>query len=121
MAASKRGTARKAPASKKARATGMTKQLGDATNEPVSFAKQIKGLFTARDISCMNGFGVNLDDYGYMGDPTADPSYADHANARHVYARLTGTEKPRMPKGGPYWTQDKLDLYQQWMQGGFQP
>lgn len=96
-------------------------KTGPGAAQAVSFANDIKGMFSQRDINCMSGFGVNLDQYSYMGDPSGDGSYSDHANARHVYARVAGTETPRMPKGGPYWTQAQLDLYQQWMQGGFQP
>lgn len=69
----------------------------------------------------MSGQGVYLDDYHYMSDPSGDSSYADHANARHVYARLTGTETPRMPQGGPFWTTQQLDTFQSWMTGGFLP
>jgi len=32
-----------------------------------------------------------------------DDNFADHANARHVLARLSGTELPRMPADGAYW------------------
>ena len=39
-------------------------------------------------------FGVLLDDFNYMSDPTGDGVFADHANGRHVYARLTGEEHP---------------------------
>lgn len=87
----------------------------------VSFGGDIKPLFTRRDVNCMNGFGVHLADYGYMSAPAGDGKFPDHANARHVYARLTGDETPRMPDGGPFWQQPQLDLYQQWMDCGFQP
>ena len=87
----------------------------------VSFAADIKSLFTSVDISCMSGKGVYLDDYQYMSDRSPDADYPDHANARHVYARVSGTETPRMPKGGPFWTADILNKFQQWMDGGFLP
>ena len=69
----------------------------------------------------MSARGVALDKYDYMGDTSADLKYSDHANARHVYARLVGTKSPRMPKGGPFWLQAKLDLYKSWIDEGFQP
>ncbi|HEX8500743.1 MAG TPA: hypothetical protein VF659_09140 [Pyrinomonadaceae bacterium] len=86
----------------------------------VSFNGDIKPLFRTKDINCMNGFGVQLADYGYMSDPAGDGTYPDHANANHVYAHLAGTETPRMPTGGPFWDQSQLDLYRQWMSCGFQ-
>ena len=36
--------------------------------------------------------GVLLTDYTYMGNPAGDGAFGDHANARHVFARLMGTE-----------------------------
>ena len=62
--------------------------------EPKSYSKDVKPLFRQRDIDCMNPFGVLLDDFNYMSDPTGDGVFADHANGRHVYARLTGEEHP---------------------------
>jgi hypothetical protein len=53
-----------------------------------------------------------------MSDGAGDGAYPDHANARHVYAKLTGDE---MPPGGPFWPQDRLLLFKDWMDGGFQP
>lgn len=89
---------------------------------PVSFAKDIAVMFTAKDKNCMSGFGVLLDDYNYMSDPAGDATYADHANANHVYARLTGKEKPQMPMGEKFWTaadnpqgQQNLKTLNAWM------
>ncbi|TPI13059.1 hypothetical protein FJW06_15520 [Mesorhizobium sp. B4-1-3] len=87
----------------------------------VSFAADIKPLFDQGDIDCMTPQGVILDDYAYMSNKGGDAKYDDHANASHVYARLAGDEKPRMPKGGPFWTQDKLDLFKKWMDEGYAP
>jgi len=87
----------------------------------ISFAADIKILFTQGDIACMAGRGVDLDGYQYMSDPSSDADYPDHAHARHVYARLSGTEKPRMPQGGQFWTIDMLNKFQLWMNGGFLP
>src|ERR1700759_4514286 len=84
-------------------------------NAPVSFATDIQPLFRPQDIQCMNGFGVALDDYNYMSDPTGDGTYPDHANAHAVYDHLTGTSQPQMPMGGPYWTAAQLQLFQNWM------
>lgn len=79
-----------------------------------SFAQDIAPLFTDRDAHCMSAMGVELLDYAYMSDPKGDSAYADHANARHVLARLNGSETPRMPPSGP-WSADRLDLLASWM------
>jgi hypothetical protein len=86
---------------------------------PVSFAQDILPLFTDGDIACMRRFAVRLSDYDYMSDQGGNDSFADHANARNVYAHLVGTKTPRMPRGGPFWSDDKLQLLNQWMTDGF--
>jgi hypothetical protein len=65
--------------------------------------------------------GVQLADYNYMSDSSGDAEFADHANARHVLARLVGDEKPKMPKGGPFWSDDQIGVYQKWINDGFLP
>lgn len=82
----------------------------------VSFAADILPLFTAIDIAHMKPMGVLLNQYSYMSDPSNN-----HENATTIQEYLTGTQQPRMPMGGPYWSQQQLDLYAQWMSGGFQP
>ena len=86
----------------------------------VSFAADIVPLFRPIDINHMKPLGVLLDDYTYMSDPSGDGTYPDHANTRQVYDNLTGNPPP-MPPGGPYWTSQQLQLFSQWMAGGFQP
>jgi len=78
----------------------------------ISFANDIRPLFRPVDIEHMKGMEVLLDDYNYMSDPT---------NAQGVYDSLTGKTEPRMPPNGPYWGKDKLELFENWMKGGFQP
>ena len=78
----------------------------------VSFARDIRPLFRPVDIEHMKPMGVLLDDFTYMSESN---------NAQSVYDSLTGDTQPRMPINGPYWSQDKLDLFQQWMKGGYQP
>ena len=98
-------------------------QGNNPSNPIVSFAKDIAVMFTAKDKTCMDGFGVKLDDYEYMSDPSGDEKHPDHANANHVYARLTGAEKPQMPLGGEKkWTapdnpegQKNLKTFHDWM------
>jgi hypothetical protein len=71
-----------------------------------SFKTDILPLFTPGDIDCMAAYDVLLDSYEWMSDP-------DHA--RNVYLRLTGKRQPRMPEGGPYWTKEMLDKFNNWM------
>ena len=105
----------------------------DAT--PKSFAADIAGLFTTKDVNCMRlrlndrGQPILLNDFAYMGNATGDGTFADHANARHVFARLTGDEVPQMPVGSEKkWTapdnptgQQNLQTYKAWMDQGFRP
>jgi hypothetical protein len=78
----------------------------------VSFARDIRPLFRPEDIQHMKPMSILLDDFKYMSDTN---------NAQSVYDSLTGDTEPRMPMNGPYWSKDKLDLFQQWMKGGYQP
>jgi len=86
----------------------------------VSFANDIRPLFSQEDVECMSTFGVLLDDYEYMADSAGNGQYADHANARTVHYRLTpAAGGARMPEGGPYWSGQQIALYEQWMSDGF--
>jgi len=48
----------------------------------------------------MEAFGVALDDYAYMADPSGG-----HSNAQNVEDRL---KDQSMPPGGPFWTAAQL-------------
>ena len=85
----------------------------------VSFAEHIVPLFGARDISCMARYDVPLTDYSYMSDATGNETFADHANARNVYAHLAATATPRLPTGGPYWPAARMQSFEQWMTTDF--
>lgn len=78
----------------------------------VSFSRDILPLFRTSDIQHMNAFGVRLGDHGWMSNP---------ANAWNVLNHLRGVKQPRMPLGGPYWTEDQLNLFQQWIGAGYPP
>ena len=83
----------------------MKNQEGD-----VSFERDIKPLFRSIDIDHMEPMGVLLDDHAYMSEP---------GNAQAVYDFLTGEKQPQMPIGGPFWSQEQLDLFSKWMAGGY--
>jgi hypothetical protein len=82
-----------------------------------SYARDIQPKFRPSDISCMARKHIRLNDVTWMCDPAAAADFADHANARRVYAALSGKI---MPPDGP-WPQDWLETYQNWMNTGFQP
>jgi hypothetical protein len=84
---------------------------GDTLN--VSFAKDILPLFRPIDIDHMKRRKVLLEDYKYMSDASGDHS--------HAQAVLDVLKNQEMPPGGPYWPQDKLDLFAKWMTDGYQP
>lgn len=71
---------------------------------------------------CMIARGWMLDRPEFMCDPTGGHGFADHYHARKTYDRLS-TDNPlkKMPKGGPFWREDQLALFQSWMEEGFQP
>jgi hypothetical protein len=77
-----------------------------------SFERDIKPLFRPIDIEHMEPMGVLLADYAYM---------SDERSAQSVYDFLTGTQQPQMPIGGPYWSDDQLKTYADWMTGGRKP
>jgi hypothetical protein len=78
----------------------------------VSFEKDIRPLFTEMDVDHMEGMGVLLADHAWMSEPE---------NAKRVYDFLTGDEAPRMPPGGPYWSDEHLKQFADWMAGGYKP
>lgn len=96
---------------------------GNGTKEEnlESFATDILPLFSASQINCMSEQGIQLEDYDYMSNSEGDAVYDDHANARHVYGWLSGTDSGPMPLGGPYWSFAMLKIFSDWMRDGFQP
>ena len=83
-----------------------------AEQKAVSFAGDIRPMFRQVDVDHMRGMGVPLDDYSYM---------SQRDKAELVLSYLDGSQQPQMPPGGPFWTQEQLDLFSQWMEGGCRP
>jgi hypothetical protein len=81
----------------------------DPSNPP-TFNQDIVPLWRPMDVECMRNMGVLLLDYAYMSNPD---------NAQNVLDRLSGAAQPQMPLGGPYWSQDNIDLFQQWIACGY--
>jgi len=78
----------------------------------VSFERDIRPLFREVDIDHMEGMGVLLADHAWMSNPE---------NAKQVYDFLSGDEEPRMPPGGPFWSEEQLKTLSTWIEGGYQP
>jgi hypothetical protein len=79
----------------------------------VSFEKDILPLFTETDIDHMNDQGVELSNYEYMKQPE---------NASAVLETLeNGSMPPTWGGGAGPWSDDKVQLFRDWVAGGHQP
>jgi len=79
----------------------------------VSFKADILPLFTKTDVEHMQQQGVALDDYGYMSQPD---------NAGSVYQQVSsGAMPPSWGGGEGPWSQDKVALFKDWIDAGYQP
>jgi hypothetical protein len=80
----------------------------------VTYSKEIRPLFRPIDVDHMKPRGVLLDDVQWM---TAVDNAGNHANADNVFSRLADGSMPP----DEAWSPEKLDLYGQWMNDGYQP
>jgi hypothetical protein len=78
----------------------------------VSFKTDILPLFTSMDIEHMSRARVSLDDYAYM---------SQRANASDVYEKVSTGAMPPGDSGEQPWSQDQVQLFKAWMDGGYQP
>jgi hypothetical protein len=86
--------------------------MTSGSSPTVGFTSDIMPLFTQVDIDHMQQQGVELSDYAYMSDPT---------NADAVYQQVsTGAMPPSWGGGAGPWSEDKVQLFKQWMDGGYQ-
>lgn len=76
----------------------------------VSFENDIKPMMTGKDREHML-FMFDLHSYKDVKD-NADDIYDSVSNERMP---------PRPPQGEGPWSKDKVDLFKQWMDGGYQP
>src|SRR5436190_23209166 len=77
----------------------------------VSFKADIVPLFTSVDVEHMSRLEVPLDDHAYMSQPD---------NAAGVYHQVSNGTMPPSASGGP-WSEDKVQLFKEWMDGGYAP
>jgi hypothetical protein len=78
----------------------------------VSFNTDILPLFTTMDIEHMSHAGVLLDDHSYMSQP---------AHAKQVYETVSTGAMPPNDSGEPPWSEDQVQLFKAWVDGGYEP
>lgn len=78
----------------------------------ISFKTEIVPLFTSVDIEHMSRLEVPLDDYAYMSQPD---------NAAGVYDQVSNGTMPPSGSGEQPWSEDKVQLFKEWMDGGYAP
>jgi hypothetical protein len=64
------------------------------------------------DIDHMGRVGLSLDDYSAMSQP---------AIATAVYEQVSSGGMPPSDSGEEPWSQDQVQLFKAWMDGGYQP
>ena len=77
----------------------------------VSFAQDIRPLFTDMDIAHMKAACVLLDDFEYMRDP---------AHSQKVLDAMSTGAMPPQSSGEPSWPPDSVQLFRDWMAAGCQ-
>jgi hypothetical protein len=77
----------------------------------VSFAQDVRQLFTDMDIAHMKAAGVLLDDFEYMRDP---------AHAQKVLDAVSTGAMPPQDSGEPPWPPDSVQLFRDWITAGCQ-
>ena len=78
----------------------------------VSFAQDIRPLFTDIDVAHMRNLGVSLDDFDYMRDPS---------HAQRVLGQVSAGVMPPRSSGEPAWSPETVQLFRAWIADGYQP
>jgi hypothetical protein len=69
-------------------------------------------LFTSMDLKHTSYAEVSLDDYAYMSQPD---------NASGVYEMVSSGAMPPGDSGEQPWSEDQVQLFKAWMDGGYRP
>ena len=77
----------------------------------VSFNIDILPLFTTMDVAHMRQVGLSLDDYSAMSEPGI---------ASAVYKAVSSGSMPPSDSGEQRWSEDAVQLFKAWMDGGYQ-
>jgi hypothetical protein len=81
------------------------------TNEPaISFAKDIRPMFTDMDVAHMKPAGIDL---------SSKESVQAHAEA--IYASVSGGIMPPPSSGEARWTPEMCERFKRWQANGFLP
>jgi hypothetical protein len=80
----------------------------DAGATGTSFARDILPLFRPKDIEHMSGLNLDLSEYD-----------AVRAKARTIAQRVAGSGRPMPPPPDQRWTKAQVELFEQWVAGGF--
>ena len=78
----------------------------------VSFTQDIRPLFTDMDVAHMRNLGVSLDDFDYMRDQT---------HAQRVLGQVSTGAMPPRRRGEAARSPETVQLFRDWMAGGYQP
>jgi hypothetical protein len=78
----------------------------------VSFAQDIRPLFTDMDVAHMRQLLVPLDDFDYMRNP---------GHAQHVLDRVSNGSMPPRRSGESAWSAETVQLFRDWITDGYQP
>jgi hypothetical protein len=78
----------------------------------VSFAQDIRPLFTDMDVAHMRRLLVKLDDFDYMRKP---------GHAEHILKTVSSGRMPPRRSGEDTWSPETVQLFRDWMAGGYQP
>ena len=78
----------------------------------VSFAQDIRPLFTDMDVEHMRHRFVHLDVFDYMRKPR---------HAQHVLNKVSDGSMPPRNSGEPAWSPETVQLFRDWVAGGYQP
>ena len=76
----------------------------------VSYAQDIRPLFTDMDVAHMQGLGVLLDDFDYMRDP---------GHAQKVLDAVSTGSMPPSSSGEPSWSQERVQSLRDWISAGY--
>ena len=76
----------------------------------LSFAADIRGMFTDLDVAHMRSSGMDLSNYNDV-----------KANADAIYSVVTDGTMPPKNSGEPKWTTEMCDRFKRWQDGGCLP
>jgi hypothetical protein len=76
----------------------------------VSFAKDIRPMFTDMDVAHMKAAGLDLSDYAVV-----------KRDADVIYATVSTGSMPPPPSGEARWTDDMCALFKRWQEQGCLP